>query len=132
MTALHAEAASSAPALAPEAAPHAWAELWTGYTLTAGIWTSAAFIAAGYAMLLLYEGPLPPTPSTAAGLLRLAAALHPIGIAGLGLFLLIATSFLRVAVAVVLFALERDRAHFLISAGVLGILVASLLLGKAD
>ena len=54
------------------------------------------------------------------------------GVAGLGLLLLIATSFLRVLVAVVLFALERDKAHFLISAGVLGILLASLWLGKAD
>lgn len=124
-------AAESAPALAPEA-PHAYAELWTGYTLSFGIWSSAALIATGYAMLLLHQGPLPQTPRSIVELLRLAAALDPIGIAGLGLFLLIATSFFRVVVAVVLFALERDRAHFLISAGVLGVLIASLWLGKTD
>ena len=125
-------AASSAPALEPEAAPRACAELWTGYTLSFGIWSSAALIAMGYAMLLVHQGPVAPTPTSAVELLRLAAALDPVGVAWLGLLLLIATSFLRVLVAVVLFALERDKAHFLISAGVLGILLASLWLGKAD
>ncbi|MDB5295861.1 MAG: hypothetical protein JWO31_1844, partial [Phycisphaerales bacterium] len=48
-----------------------------------------------------------------------------------GLMLLIATPVLRVAVSVAAYAVQRDRAFVLITAGVLALLVLSFVLGKA-
>jgi len=53
-------------------------------------------------------------------------------VVALGLLLLIATPILRVAVSVVGFALERDRAYTVICGLVLVLLVISFLLGKAS
>ena len=50
----------------------------------------------------------------------------------LGLLLLIATPILRVAVSLLGFALQRDRAYTMISAVVLLVLLISFLLGKVD
>ena len=47
-----------------------------------------------------------------------------------GILLLIATPVARVVFAVAAFALERDRLYTLISLGVLGVLIYSLLFGK--
>ena len=52
-------------------------------------------------------------------------------VAAAGLLLLILTPILRVAVSVLMFALERDRPFVLITAAVLAALVLSFLLGKA-
>ena len=48
-----------------------------------------------------------------------------------GLLVLIATPIFRVAVTVVLFAIERDRIYVLITAAVLFVLLLSFWLGKA-
>lgn len=106
--------------------------IWTAYTLGAGVITSAVLIAVGYVLLLLQERPVREPPHSMAQLSGLAIAADPAALASLGLFILIATSFLRVLVAVVLFARERDRPLFLISTGVLVVLVVSLWLGKVD
>ena len=53
------------------------------------------------------------------------------GFTTLGLLVLIATPILRVAVSVLAFWFERDRAFVLITTTVLCLLVASLFLGKA-
>jgi uncharacterized membrane protein len=53
------------------------------------------------------------------------------GYVALGLLILIATPVLRVALSVVTFWLEKDRAFVLITAGVLSLLILSLVLGKA-
>jgi uncharacterized membrane protein len=53
------------------------------------------------------------------------------GIVALGLLVLIATPIMRVALSVVTFWLEKDRAFVWITAGVLSLLIISLLLGKA-
>ena len=53
------------------------------------------------------------------------------GFVALGLLALIATPILRVALSVVTFWLEKDRAFVLITAGVLSLLILSLVLGKA-
>ncbi len=59
-------------------------------------------------------------------------AAHGQAVVALGLLLLIATPIMRVAVAIVAFALERDRAFALISTVVLLVLLLSFLLGKAE
>ena len=50
----------------------------------------------------------------------------------LGLLLLIATPILRVAVSLLGFALQRDRAYTVICAAVLVVLLISFLLGKVE
>ena len=53
------------------------------------------------------------------------------GFVSLGLLVLIATPIMRVALSVVTFWLEKDRAFVLITAGVFSLLILSLVLGKA-
>ncbi len=107
------------------------AEMWTAYTLRGGVLLSAVLIGVGYVLLLLTAEPLPATPRSVAEVSALAAQAHPVGLASLGLFFLIATSFARVLVAAVLFARENDRALSLISLAVFGILLVSLLIGRS-
>ena len=61
-----------------------------------------------------------------------ALALKGEAVIALGLLLLIATPVLRVAVALLAFALERDRPFTLITAFVLAMLVLSFFLGKVE
>lgn len=65
-------------------------------------------------------------PEVAAGL----RDRHGQSAVALGLLVLILTPILRVAVSIVLFALERDRAFVVITIAVLTILLGSLFLGK--
>jgi uncharacterized membrane protein len=58
-------------------------------------------------------------------------ALDPAAYLSLGLIVLIATPFVRVAGSLVAFARERDRRYVLITAVVLAVMCASVLLGKA-
>ena len=58
--------------------------------------------------------------------MRSAAHLNSEGLMQLGLLLLIATPVARVVMAVVGFALERDRLYVVVSLIVLAILLASL------
>jgi uncharacterized membrane protein len=51
-------------------------------------------------------------------------------VVAVGLLMLIVTPIMRVAVSIVAFALQRDRAFVLITSGVLIILIISFVLGK--
>jgi uncharacterized membrane protein len=62
-----------------------------------------------------------------AGIVRTALALDDQGIVQLGLVLLVATPIARVAIAGVVFAIERDRAYVLVALLVLALLLWSLL-----
>ena len=55
---------------------------------------------------------------------------HGQSVVALGLLVLILTPILRVAISIVLFALERDRAFVVITIAVLTILLGSFFLGK--
>jgi len=59
-------------------------------------------------------------------LLTKALQFDPMGIAELGIFFLLLTPVLRVAIAVVGFAIERDHKYVMISLGVLSVLLASI------
>ncbi len=63
------------------------------------------------------------------GIIQASLALRPRGIIQGGLLLLIATPIVRVAFAVVAFALQRDRVYVIITLIVLGVLLFSLLGG---
>jgi uncharacterized membrane protein YfcA/uncharacterized membrane protein len=98
--------------------------------LQGGVILSASIILIGFLMLPLRPGgfsvqrflSFPQTLSQVwAGLL----VLHPQAIITLGLLLLIATPIIRVAVSIVVFALERDRRFVVITVLVLAILLLS-------
>jgi uncharacterized membrane protein len=72
-------------------------------------------------------------PHEVVGLSELPAALlrgSPAAFLSLGLLVLLATPVLRVAGALVIFALERDRRYVLVTAAVLAIMALSVLVGR--
>ena len=98
--------------------------------------TLLAFVrAGGYgkepADLARLIGPAGAFPRTAAWILGGALRLGGRAVIVTGLLLLIATPVLRVAVSIVSFARERDRAFVVITSAVLGLLLLSLVLGRA-
>jgi uncharacterized membrane protein len=112
-------------------------EIIIGNLLRAGVLLAAAVVFAGGALYLAQHHGQPvnyrtfvaggPDTRTLAGILRSAMHLHSEGIIQFGLLLLIATPVARVALAVVGFALERDRLYALVSLIVLAILAFSLM-----
>lgn len=102
--------------------------------LIVGVTISAALVALGFVGSLAVgwegslrgagqgSGRLSDFGSMAASLV----ALRPVGIAQLGLVVLVATPVVRVAASVAAFALEGDRLYTAITVVVLGILLASL------
>ena len=104
--------------------------------LTGGVSASAVLVALGLGAGLLFGwgqsliGATNATadPSDFSRLLDNLANVRPIGVAQLGLLVLLATPVARVAAALVGFALERDRLYVIVSGLVLGILLTSIFL----
>ena len=102
--------------------------------LLGGVSASAALIAAAFVASLAvgWDGSLVGAAAgTAArtdfgGMVASLGALRPIGIAQLGLVVLLATPVLRVATSMVGFALEGDRVYAVLTAVVLGVLLTSI------
>jgi uncharacterized membrane protein len=109
--------------------------------LLAGVWLAAGLIAAGLAAWLARGGAKPgvmefagvaPGLDTPTGVVASAWRLEPTGIMALGVLVLIATPVVRVAFALVAFALERDRLYAAVSAVVLGLLACGLVFGVVE
>ena len=108
-----------------------------GQLLRAGVLLAAAIVTAGGVSYLVQhhsdQGELShfrrrwPKLRTLPGIVESAARLDSAGLIQLGLLLLIATPVARVAVALVGFALERDRLYTVVSLTVLLILALSLI-----
>jgi uncharacterized membrane protein len=108
-----------------------------GNLLRAGVLLAAAMVSAGGVLYLLQHHSDTVNyrtfqaggsdVQTLSGIMRSAAHLRSEGLIQLGLLLLIATPMARVALAVVGFALERDRLYVAVSLIVLAILAFSLL-----
>lgn len=112
--------------------------------LRAGVLASMALIFGGLALMFLHHPSYLRSPEALQRLTNPGAAFprtFPDVVAGLrerhgqsvvviGLLVLILTPILRVALSIVLFALERDRAFVVITIAVLTILLGSLFLGK--
>lgn len=104
--------------------------------LIVGVTISGVLIALGFAGSLFvgWQGSLVGAASgTAAvtdfgGIVANVAALRPVGIAQLGLLVLLATPVVRVAASVAAFALEGDRLYAGVTLMVLVILLTSLFL----
>jgi uncharacterized membrane protein len=107
--------------------------------LRSGVVLSAAIICLGLAMLIakgifsnqIGSGATPLPPRDLGALAAGLGAFDPGSVVTLGLVILIATPFARVAVSILAFALERDWRYVVITSIVLGILGASLALGKS-
>lgn len=112
-----------------------------GGVLRIGVLIAAAVTLAGGVLLLAQHGGNPvalgtfrgePTVLTSlVGIARGTLALNGDAVAQFGLVLLIATPVARVALTLVAFALQRDRAYVLITTIVLALLVYGLVFGGA-
>lgn len=130
---------------APDVPTRGWSddqvEQLIGRLLQIGVLVAAAVVIIGGVMLLVQQGHAPVgyhTFSTAAsplqglvGIFRGAVALDASAIVQLGLVLLIATPVMRVALTLVMFALQRDGLYVVITAVVLGLLLYGLVWGRA-
>jgi len=114
-------------------------EIVVSLVLRIGVVLSAAIICLGLALLVaggiisneIRIDAAIPYPRDLGALLAGILALDPASVMSLGLVVLIATPFARVAVSIVAFALERDWRYVVVTALVLTILVAGIALGKA-
>lgn len=117
--------------LKPSSKQYEWATALIGWVLQGGVLLSAAVILLGIILLPTRPGGLSPQrllvfPFTLSQLALDLAQFRPQGIITLGLLLLIATPVLRVAVSIVTFVVERDRAYIVITWIVLAILLFSI------
>lgn len=113
--------------------------------LRTGVAASLLLVLAGLALMFTRHPGHLQTPADLARLTRFGADFpHTLGsvgkgllagqgqaVAAAGLLLLILTPILRVAVSILMFALEKDRPFVLITAAVLAVLALSFFLGKA-
>ena len=106
--------------------------------LRIGVILSASIICLGL-LLLVLKGSVTnearidatiPYPRNPGALLAGLLALDPASVISLGLVALIATPFARVAVSIVAFARERDWRYVAVTAIVLAILVAGIVMGS--
>lgn len=112
--------------------------------LRGGVLTSLALVAAGLVLMFLHHpsyfrsvedlrrltSPGAAFPSSFAEVAAGFRAAQGQAVIAVGLLVLILTPILRVALSIVLFALERDHAFVVITLAVLTILLGSFFLGK--
>lgn len=101
-------------------------------TLAAGVGASLTLMGAGFVLALARGGPL---PEKASALPELAGGLRagdPAAVMSLGLLVLLATPASRVAVLAWQFARRREWVFVAVSLTVLGVLAASVLLGRGE
>jgi len=99
--------------------------------LTAGIVVTVALLVAGLVLSIVKGQGLPARIVPLGDLSSLLADLDPAAYLSLGIVVLIATPFVRVAGTIVAFARQRDRRYVLLTAVVLVVMCASVLLGRA-
>jgi uncharacterized membrane protein len=99
--------------------------------LVAGVGLAVVLMAAGLVLGLVDGASLPAHVVALGDLPSLLGSLDPAAYLSLGLIVLIATPFVRVAGTIVAFALERDRRYVLITVVVLVVMCLGVLLGRA-
>lgn len=90
---------------------------------------AALFLLSAVLAAMVERRPLARSGLSPAYAWRSLQALHPGGLASVGLIVLIFTPVIRVLGSVVVFVIERDFRHALIALLVLSLMVASFLLG---
>jgi uncharacterized membrane protein len=99
--------------------------------LMAGIAISVALMAIGLVLAIFDRQGMPRHVVPLTDLPSLLRSFDPAAYLSLGLIVLIATPFVRVAGSVIAFAREGDRRYVLITAVVLAIMCLSVVLGRA-
>jgi uncharacterized membrane protein len=99
--------------------------------LLCGVAVSVALMLAGLALLAVRGGSMPNHVEPPGELVRGLVTLRPAAYLSLGLIVLIATPFVRVAGSMVAFAREHDRRYVLVTAVVFTVMCLSVLLGRA-
>lgn len=109
-------------------------ELIISHVLRGGVVVSAAIILAGvvwfYLQLIITGHAVVTYPHTIPGIARRLTHGEPLALVTLGLLILLLTPIVRVAISILVFALERDWLYTAITLLVLIILLVSLLLGR--
>jgi uncharacterized membrane protein len=98
--------------------------------LIIGLFVSTALMLVGVGLALFYQRDLPTAVPHVGDVIGRVLTLRPSGFLALGLIMLIATPILRVVGSIGAFLYERDWRYAAITSLVLGILVASLMLGR--
>ena len=110
------------------------AELIISHVLRSGVIVRAAVILLGvlwfYLQMALTGHAALGYPHTFGGIIRRLFHGEPLALVALGLLILLLTPILRVAISIVVFALEHDWRYTVITVLVLIILLVSLLLGR--
>lgn len=101
-------------------------------TLAAGVTASMILMGGGFALALLRGGPVPAEATPLAALAAGLASFDPGALMSLGLIILLATPAARVAVLVWQFARRREWVFVAISMTVLGVLAASVAIGRGE
>jgi uncharacterized membrane protein len=99
--------------------------------LVAGVTLAVALMAAGLVLSVVDGQGLPTHVVSLGDLPALLGSLEPAACLSLGLIVLIATPFVRVAGTMVRFALEHDRRYVLITGVVLVVMCLGVALGRA-
>ncbi|HET6496355.1 MAG TPA: DUF1634 domain-containing protein [Thermoleophilia bacterium] len=120
--------AAGRPAQPPETA-QIFVERLVERLLLVAIGVSVSLMLLGVA-LGLAGGGLPDAVLGVSGLPEALVSWEPAAYLSLGLLVLMATPFIRVAGALAVFAMERDRRYVLVTAAVLAVMCLSVLLGQ--
>jgi uncharacterized membrane protein len=99
--------------------------------LVVGVALAVALMAVGLVLGVVDGQGLPSHVVSLGDLPSLLGSLDPAAYLSLGLMVLIATPFVRVAGTIVVFALEHDRRYVLITAVVLVVMCLGVALGRA-
>ncbi len=99
--------------------------------LAAGITVSVAFMAVGLVLGLVDKEGMPSHAVSFADLASLLRVFDPAAYLSLGLLLLIATPFVRVAGSIIAFARQRDRRYVLVTAVVFAVMCLGVVVGRA-
>lgn len=121
--------AAGQPSLPPGAAK-TLVERLVERLLLAAIGVSVTLMTLGVALGLAAGDGLPDAVLAVSGLPEALTSWEPAAFLSLGLIVLMATPFVRVAGALVVFAMERDRRYVLVTAMVLAVMCCSVLLGQ--
>lgn len=110
------------------------AELVISYVLRGGVVVSAVIITLGivwfYLQMAITGHATLTYPHSLGGIIQRLIGGEPLALVALGLLVLLLTPILRVAISIIVFALERDWLYTVITMLVLLILLISLLLGR--
>ena len=102
---------------------------WIGRILTVGAWCSGALIVAGVLLAAVQNEPVGDDVAPLVDVIPAALDLSPQGIVDVGILLLLFTPSVYVAVSMIIFLRQRDRAFVVVCCALLAIVLLSVGIG---